>query len=88
MENIVNKPKGVSKKTKLQMPSDPLLKPKVTLTKLAKSRTNEFNIVIAPAILSILAVFGVSVPLPVIIGGYAVINFVLRSVTKTAISEK
>jgi hypothetical protein len=60
----------------------------VTLGKLAKSKTNEFNVVIAPAIVGLLTAFGVTIPLPVIIGGYAIFNFIFRLVTKKPISEK
>lgn len=59
-----------------------------TLKQLAKSKVNEFNVVIAPAIVAILTAFGVTVPLPVVLAGYAIVNFILRMVTKTPISEK
>ncbi len=59
-----------------------------TIGQLAKSKTNEFNMVIAPAIVLILTSLGVVVPLPAVIAGYAVINFILRMVTDKALSEK
>jgi len=60
-----------------------------TVKQMAKSRTNDFNVVIAPAIIGGLAAMGVIVPLPVVIGGYALVNFVLRTwFTNKPVSEK
>ena len=59
-----------------------------TIKQVAKSKSNEFNIIVAPAIIGGLAAMGVTVPLPVIVGGYALVNFVLRWITKGALSDK
>ena len=60
-----------------------------TITQVAKSKSNEFNVIIAPAIIGGLAAMGVIVPLPVVIGGYALVNFILRTwFTDKPISEK
>lgn len=58
------------------------------LKQLAKSRTNEFNVIIAPAVIGILTACGITVPVGVIIGGYAIVNFVLRWITKKPLAEK
>ena len=59
-----------------------------TIKQMAKSRSNEFNIVIAPAIIAILSACGVTVPIGAVIGGYAIINFILRLITKKPLAEK
>lgn len=69
-------------------PKMPVPKPKITLKKLAKSKSNEFNLIIAPAILAVLAACGVSVPMEVVVGAYAVVNFILRLVTDKGIADK
>ena len=60
-----------------------------TIKQLAKSKINEFNLIIAPALVGGLAAIGIIVPLPVVIAGYALVNFVLRTwFTDKAVSEK
>jgi len=61
---------------------------KTHIKQAAKSKTVEFNVVIAPAIVGLLSAFGISVPLPVIIGAYAVCNYILRKLTKKPLNEK
>jgi len=50
-----------------------------TLKQKAKSKSNEFNVVIAPAIIGILTACGITVPLTAVVGGYAIVNFVIRT---------
>ena len=59
-----------------------------TVKQMAKSKSNEFNVVVAPAIVGILTAVGVTVPVPAIIAGYAVVNFFLRRYTTTPLNEK
>ena len=57
------------------------------LRKLFSSKTIDFNIA-AGAIVKILSAFGVEVPLDVVLGGFVLMNFILRLVTNKPISEK
>jgi len=61
----------------------------ILIKQTAKSKTNEFNVVIAPLIVGAFTSLGIEVPLPVILGGYALVNFILRTwFTTKSISEK
>jgi len=59
-----------------------------TFLQVAKSRSNEFNVIVAPAIIGILSACGVTIPIGAVIGGYAIVNFVLRWITKKPLTEK
>ena len=54
----------------------------------AKSKTIGFNTVYVPAIVGLFSLFGIAIPVPVILGAYAVINYILRRVTNKPLSEK
>lgn len=54
----------------------------------AKSKSNQFNLVVAPAIITILKTYGVEVPVELVIGGYALGNYLLRWITKKPLEAK
>ena len=59
-----------------------------TIKQLAKSKSNEFNVVIAPAIIMVLKAYGIEVPVEIIASAYAIVNFILRFITKKPLAEK
>ena len=59
-----------------------------TVKQVAKSKSNEFNIVVAPAIIMVLKSCGIEVPVEVILAFYAIVNFFLRFFTKKPLAEK
>lgn len=63
-------------------------KTKPTLKQMAKSKTNKFNMVIAPAIATILTFAGIPIPLPIVLAVYGIVNFILRRITNTPLNEK
>lgn len=86
---MINPNDTISDEREKRTKFNPLTKHRTpTFLQLAKSRSNEFNVIIAPAIIGILTACGITVPVGVIIGGYAVVNFVLRWITKKPLSEK
>lgn len=57
------------------------------MKKLFKSKTINFNLLI-PAIVGLLAAFGIAVPVEVATGILAIGNFILRLMTNEAITDK
>lgn len=57
------------------------------LTKTAKSKTINFNVLV-PAVMAILEAVGVEIPKDVAVGILAIGNFVLRFFTDRAIKDK
>ena len=53
----------------------------------AKSKTINFNTWV-PVILGILSLIGVAIPTPAIVGGIALVNILLRYVTKVPLKNK
>ena len=62
---------------------------KTHLAQAAKSNTVRMNAVYVPAVVGILSAFGITIPVPVILGAYAVINYIVRRwLTKKPLNEK
>jgi len=59
-----------------------------TIKQIVKSKANEFNVVIAPAIIMGLKSVGIEVPIEIVMAFYAVVNFIIRWVTKKPLAEK
>ena len=62
---------------------------KTHIAQAAKSNTVRTNAVYVPAIVGILSACGITIPVPVILGAYAVINYIIRRWwTKKPLDEK
>jgi len=57
------------------------------MKQLLKSKTLNFNVLV-PALTGLLAAFGVVIPPEVVVGIFAIGNFILRFITKEPLSDK
>ena len=60
----------------------------MSIVKMLKSKTLDVNAILTLVVVIASQVFGMEIPPEVVAGTYAVINFILRFLTKKPISEK